>query len=53
MSQHKEIIVATQFFDQLEIRPVTCRDIEKNVVTHFSAIKFEVVSQHSNFCVAT
>ena len=49
MSRHREIIVTTQFFDQLETRPVKCRYIEKNVVTLSSVIQFEVVSQHSNF----
>ena len=48
MSQHREIIVTTQFFDQLETGPVKFRDIEKNVVTLSSVIQFEVVSQHSN-----
>ena len=49
MSRHREKIVVTHFFDQLETGLVKCRDIEKNVATLSSVIQFEVVSQHFNF----
>ena len=49
MLRHREIIVATQFFDQLETRQVKCHDIENNVATLSLVIQFEVMSQHSKF----
>ena len=41
ISRHREIIVATQFCNQLEIGPVKCHDIEKNVMTLSSFIQIE------------
>ena len=35
MSLHREIIIATEFCNQFEVRSVLCRDIVRNVVTFF------------------
>ena len=50
MSRQIEIIVATDFSNHLETRPVKCRDIEKNVATFLSVHLLSLCRDNENMC---